>query len=400
MQLLDRSALAALTRALDTFPAVCLVGPRQVGKTTLAHAVTDLLGPERATYLDLELPSDRSRIADPETWLEAQAHRVVVLDEIQRVPALFEVLRAVIDRRRRVGERSGLFLLLGSASIQLLRQSSESLAGRITFIELTPLHAEEIPASPGALDRLWVRGGFPDSFLAASDEESRRWREAFIATYLERDIPQLGPRIPAETLRRFWTMLAHEQGGQLNAARLAAALGVSGQTIVRYVDLLVDLLLVRRLAPWAGNVGKRLVRAPRIFVRDSGLAHALLGLETLDDVLGHPVAGHSWEGLVIESLLAEHEGAAYYYRTAAGAEIDLVLEDRRGALQAIEVKRSSAPTPGRGFVQACDDLGVTRRLIVYPGTHRYPLPHGVEACGLREAIRFVRGPDGALASDP
>jgi uncharacterized protein len=239
-----------------------------------------------------------------------------------------------------------------------------------------------------------VRGGFPDSYLAASDEDSRRWREAFIATYLERDIPQLGPRIPAETLRRFWTMLAHEQGGQLNAARLAAALGVSGQTIVRYVDLLVDLLLVRRLAPWAGNVGKRLVKAPRIFVRDSGLAHALLGLETLDDVLGHPVAGHSWEGMVIESLLAAHEGAAYYYRTAAGAEVDLVLEDRRGALQAIEVKRASAPTPGRGFVQACDDLGVTRRLIVYPGADRYPLPHGVEAVGLREAMRLVR--DGSV----
>ena len=388
--LLPRHALAALTRGLDEFPAVCIVGPRQVGKTTLAHAVSDLLGPERAAYLDLELPSERARIADAEAYFDQQAGRLVVLDEIQRVPALFEVLRGVIDRRRRQGEQTGQFLILGSASVELLRQSSESLAGRIAFLELTPLTIAEVAPAPSAVDRLWLRGGFPDSYLAESDGQSLRWRSAFIGTYLERDIPQLGPRIPSETLRRFWTMLAHDQGGLLNAARLAASLGVSGQTISRYVDLLVDLLLVRRLQPWVANAGKRLVKAPKVYVRDSGLVHALLGIESHHGLLGHPVSGHSWEGMVIESLIAARgDGDAFFYRTAVGSEIDLVLRDRRGALVAIEVKRSSAPSPSRGFVQACDDLSIAHRLLVYPGKEPFPLGHGVEAMPVRDAIQRV-----------
>lgn len=380
-----------LTQLLDRFPAVVLIGPRQVGKTTLAQVLAGRLD-DRAIYLDLERPSDLARLADPERYFAAHADQLVVLDEIHRTPNLFGVLRGVIDDRRRAGRRTCQFLLLGSASIELLRQSSESLAGRMVTLELTPLLAEEIDGPPGALDRLWIRGGFPDSFLAGDDLASHEWRLAFIQIYLERDVPALGPRIPAETLRRFWTMLAHEQGSQLNAARLAAGLGVSGQTVARYLDLLVDLLLVRRLPPWSANVGKRLVRSPKVYIRDSGIVHTLLRLPTFDAVLGHPVAGASWEGFVLEQLLAAApDGAgAWYYRTAAGAEIDLLLEIRPDERWAIEIKRSSAPSVSKGFHIGCDDVRATRRLVVYPGRETFPLGDGVEAMGVLDAVRRVR----------
>jgi hypothetical protein len=301
------------------------------------------------------------------------------------------VLAVLGYRPRRPGGRAGQFLVLGSASLDLLRQSSESLAGRIGFVELAPLALDEIPARGGAVDRLWLRGGFPSSFLARHDADSLRWRRAFVRTYLERDVPMLGPRIPAETLRRLWTMLAHTQGQPLNAARLAAALGVSGQTVARYLDLLVDLLLARRLPPFASNAGKRLVRSPKVYLRDPGVAHALLGIETLDDLLGHPVAGASWEGLVVESLIgAAGDAPCSYYRTAAGAEIDLVFEGRRGRRLAIEVKRSSAPAVSRGFHIGCADLGVSAAAVVYPGTERFPIGGGAIAIGAREAVGWVR----------
>ena len=323
-----RLAEARISDLLTRFPAVAVLGPRQVGKTTLARRIVEELG-AAAVYLDLELPSHRAKLSDPELYFSSQEDRLVVLDEIQRVPGLFEVLRGVIDERRRQGRRHRQFLLLGSASIDLLQQSSETLAGRIAYSELTPLLAEEVATKKrGDRDRLWLRGGFPDSFLAADEAASVEWREEFIGTYLERDIPLLGPRIPAETLRRFWTMLAHEQGTLLNAASVAGAIGVSGQTVGRYLDLMVDLLLVRRLPPWSKNAGKRLVRSPKVYVRDSGLVHALLGLRDLDAVLGHPVTGGSWEGFVIENLLAAAPSgtSACFYRTAVGAEIDLVLD--------------------------------------------------------------------------
>ena len=393
--MISRAALVELRSALDSFPVVALLGPRQVGKTTLALTLADSLGGEGVRYLDLESPGDRARLTDPEAYFEAQRGRLVILDEIHRVPELFAVLRGVVDRRRRAGLRTGQFLVLGSASLDLLRQSSESLAGRITFVELTPVRVDEVARDRSAVERLWIRGGFPDSLLAAEDAASLEWRRAFIRTYLERDIPQLGPRVPAETLRRFWTMLAHEQGQQLNAARLASGLGVSGKTVARYLDLLVDLLLVRRLPAWSGNVGKRLVKSPKVYVRDSGIVHALLGLEGLEDVLGHPVAGSSWEGMVVESVqAAASDSPVFYYRTSAGAEIDLVIEGRGGNRYALEIKRSSAPVVTRGFWSGLADLGVREAVVVYPGDDRIPLREGAVALGLLDALEWVRARTG------
>ena len=388
-----RLAEARISDLLTRFPAVAVLGPRQVGKTTLARRIVQELG-AAAVYLDLELPSHRAKLSDPELYFSSQEDRLVVLDEIQRMPGLFEVLRGVIDERRRQGRRHRQFLLLGSASIDLLQQSSETLAGRIAYSELTPLLAEEVATKKrGDWDRLWLRGGFPDSFLAADEAASVEWREEFIGTYLERDIPLLGPRIPAETLRRFWTMLAHEQGTLLNAASVAGAIGVSGQTVGRYLDLMVDLLLVRRLPPWSKNAGKRLVRSPKVYVRDSGLVHALLGLRDLDAVLGHPVTGGSWEGFVIENLLAAAPSgtSACFYRTAVGAEIDLVLDLPPKERWAIEIKRSSAPVLSKGFYLGCGDIKATRRMVVHAGEDTFGLGDGVEAVSLPGALAALRG---------
>ena len=388
-----RLAEARISDLLTRFPAVAVLGPRQVGKTTLARRIVEELG-AAAVYLDLELPSHRAKLSDPELYFSSQEDRLVVLDEIQRVPGLFEVLRGVIDERRRQGRRHQQFLLLGSASIDLLQQSSETLAGRIAYSELTPLLVEEVAAKKrGDRDRLWLRGGFPDSFLAADEAASVEWREEFIGTYLERDIPLLGPRIPAETLRRFWTMLAHEQGTLLNASSVAGAIGVSGQTVGRYLDLMVDLLLVRRLPPWSKNAGKRLVRSPKVYVRDSGLVHALLGLRDLDAVLGHPVTGGSWEGFVIENLLAAAPSgtSACFYRTAVGAEIDLVLDLPPKERWAIEIKRSSAPVLSKGFYLGCGDIKATRRMVVHAGEDTFGLGDGVEAVSLPGALAALRG---------
>ncbi len=358
-----------------------LTGPRQVGKTTLALEIAE---GRRSTYLDLESESDRPRLAVPELYFADHADELVVLDEIQRLPGLFEVLRGVIDRGRRGGKANGRFLLLGSASPELLEQSGETLAGRIAFAELAPFDLTELGAEQ--LDRLWVRGGFPESFLASGEDASLRWRRDFIRTYLERDIPQLGPRIPAETLRRLWTMLAHNQGCLLNAATIARGLGVSGATVGRYLDLMVDLLLVRRLPPRLANAGKRLVRSPKVYVRDSGLLHALLGLVDKEALLGHPVVGGSWEGLAIENLIgvAGQGVEPSFYRTSGGAEVDLVLTWPDGEEWAIEVKRTLAPKLERGARSALADIEPERAFVVYPGDKRYPLGDGVEAIGLSE----------------
>ena len=366
---------------------MALLGPRQVGKTTLA---LDIGATRPSIYLDLESDADRAKLTDPELYLGQHEDELVILDEVQRAPGLFQNLRGLIDRGRRRGKQAGRFLLLGSASIELLQQSGESLAGRIAYLELGPLDALEVP--PAELDRLWLRGGFPSSFLAASDAASLRWRLDFIRTYLERDIPQFGPRIPAETLRRLWTMLAHNQSELLNAANLARALGVDGKTIARYMDLLVDLLLVRRLQPWHGNAAKRLVRSPKVYVRDSGLVHALLRLRTLDDVLGHPVAGGSWEGFVIESVLAAAPDGteANFYRTSAGAEIDLVLTLPGDVIWAIEIKRASAPKLTRGFHQACTDIAPARRFVIYGGAERFPISHDTEALSLPQMVATLQ----------
>jgi predicted AAA+ superfamily ATPase len=390
--MIDRLAFTHIRQLLTEFPAVAILGPRQVGKTTLAWQVADTMGAD-CVYIDLESPSDQAKLTDPEAFLQAHAGQLVILDEVQRTPDLFTVLRGVIDQRRRAHQRTGQFLLLGSASGQLLAQSSESLAGRLAYAELSTLLALEAPdLAKGPHEELWVRGGFPDSLLAKTDAASMRWRQQFITTYLERDIPQLGPRIPAQTLRRLWTMLAHEQGQLINAAKLAASLAVSGQTVARYVDLLCDLMLVRRLLPWASNEGKRLVRAPKIYVRDSGLVHALLGLPTRDAVLGHPVAGGSWEGWVIENLIAAApEGmTATFYRTSAGAEVDLVLDLPNAQRWAIEIKRSKAPVVSKGFHTGSVDVQATHRWVVYPGDAPFPMAHGITAAPLRHVMNALR----------
>jgi predicted AAA+ superfamily ATPase len=377
---------SGLSEMLTRHPVVGLLGPRQVGKTTLALEVGDS---RPSIYMDLESPSDLARLAEPELFLRRHEDKLVILDEIQRVPDIFQVVRGLVDQGRRSGKGNGRFLVLGSAGKDLLQQSSESLAGRIAYTELPPLLLEETGAK--AADTLWLRGGFPSSFTASDDAASLEWRRNFIRTYLERDIPQLGPRIPSETLRRLWIMLAHDQGGMVNAARLAAALGVSGQTVGRYIDLLCDLLLVRRLTPWASNAGKRMVKSPKVYVRDSGLVHALLGIATLDDLLAHPVAGMSWEGWVIENLIAAAPAGteAFCYRTSAGAEIDLVLELRPGKRWAFECKRSLTPTPARGFHEGCKDLNPERKLVIYPGTESYPLGQDVECVPLMEAVGML-----------
>jgi len=379
-RMIPRRLFPAVTTALAESPAVALLGPRQAGKTTLALEVAES---RPSIYLDLESEADRARLAEPELYLAQHADKLVILDEIQRTPQLFQSLRGLIDAGRRRGQGEGRFLVLGSASIDLLKQSSESLAGRIRYLELAPLDVGEVGRD--RVETLWLRGGFPNSLLADSDAASLRWRVDFIRTCLERDIPQLGPRIPAETLRRLWTMLSHQQGTLLNAATLARALAVDGKTVAAYLDLFVDLLLVRRLAPWHGSVRKRLVKSPKVYVRDSGLVHALLGVGDREALLAHPVAGGSWEGLAIESLIATAPSAseAYFFRTAAGAEIDLLLKlPGQRKPWAIEIKRGLAPKIERGFHSACQAVEPQRCRVVYGGVERFPLADGVEAVSL------------------
>ena len=374
-----------LRERLDYMSAVALLGPRQAGKTTLAHIIA---AGRPSIYLDLESPVDREKLSDPVFFLSTQQDKLVILDEVQRMPELFSTLRGLIDKSRRRGKTSGSFLLLGSASVDLLRQS-ETLAGRIAYIELSPLDVLETPADQHS--KLWVRGGFPESFLADSPSNSLLWRQYFIRTYLERDIPQLGPRIPATTLHRFWTMLAHVQGGLFNAAQLARGLAVDGKTIARYLDLMTDLMLVRRLQPFQNNLGKRLVKSPKVFVRDSGIVHALLNIVDEESLFGHPVVGASWEGFAIENLVAAAPvgSVPLFYRTSAGAEIDLLLEIPGHGLWAIEIKRGLSARPEKGFYIACEDVKPTRRFVVNAGQERYSISEGVEAIGVMEMASML-----------
>lgn len=386
--MIPRRILPLVRSALQRQAAAALIGPRQVGKTTLALA---LGGEVPSIYLDLEDRGDRAKLAEPALFLGQYEDRLVILDEIHRVPGLFQSLRGVIDRGRRSGRRVGRFLLLGSACLDLLRQSGESLAGRIAYADMGPFDVLEVGGDATARTALWVRGGFPDSFLAQDDAESLAWRKDFIRTYLERDVPMFGPRLPAETLERLWTMLAHGQGTLLNASRLAGSLAVSAQTVTRYIDLLVDLLLVRRLPPFHANAGKRLMKSPKVYVRDSGLVHALLDIGNFNALAGHPVVGASWEGFVIESLLsaAPPRTHASFYRTAVGAEIDLLLDFPDGGRWAIEIKSGLAPRMERGFHHAREDVQPDRAFVVYAGDVRYPIAEGVEAIGLHDMATML-----------
>ena len=378
--MIERSLYNQVLSALSRQAAVALIGPRQVGKTTLALQIA---AQTQSLYMDLEDPIEREKLTNPGQFLAVYENHLVILDEIHRVPGLFPILRGLIDQGRRRGKRTGRFLLLGSASFDLLRQSGETLAGRITYLDMNPFNVMEVASQT---EQLWIRGGFPDSFLAQDEIQSMAWRRDLIRTYLERDIPMFGPRIPAETLRRFWTMLAHSHGGLLNCSKLAASLEVSSPTINRYTDLLTDLLLLRRLMPYHSNVKKRLVKSPKIFIRDSGLLHSLLNLGDLNSLLGHPVAGFSWEGFVIENLIAMAPSGTVpgFYRTSGGAEIDLILELPGGKLWVMEIKRSLGSKPSRGFYEACEDLKPARKFLVHSGIDRYPLGEKIEAIGVLE----------------
>jgi predicted AAA+ superfamily ATPase len=377
----DRRLFPVLLAEVDQVPAVALLGPRQVGKTTLALEIASI---RPSVYLDLESERDRAKLEQAELYLALHLDKLVILDEVHRAPGLFLVLRGLIDQARRAGKRSGQYLLLGSASLDLLKQSGESLAGRISYLDLFPLDITEVGVDRA--DDLWVRGGFPDSLQAGSAARSLRWRQDFILTYLERDVPQFGPRIAPQSLRLLWTMLAHQQGGMLNVAQLARNLGVDVKTVQAYLNLLADLLLLRRLPPWHANLGKRLVKAPKVYVRDSGLVHALLDVPDQEALLSHPVVGGSWEGFCIEQLLscAPQRVQGFFYRSSAGAEIDLLLQWPGGELWAVEIKRSLAPKLERGFYVACADLKPVRKIVVYPGAESFPMGQDVQAMPLAQ----------------
>jgi predicted AAA+ superfamily ATPase len=369
-------------QSLQHFPAVGLVGARQVGKTTLAQMIAKQW-PEKTLYLDLERPTDYSTLSEPELFLSRHADKMVIIDEIQLRGDLFPVLRSLIDMDRRPGR----FLLLGSSSPDLIRQSGESLAGRIAYHELSPLLLSEL--SSDKMDLLWMRGGFPDSFLAASDEVSTQWREDFIMTYLQRDLSFMGYdiRIPVMKLRRFWQMLAHTHGQLANLSQLAMNMELSRQSIHKYLDILQETFMVRQLQPFHTNLKKRLVKSPKIFIRDSGILHALMGIKSLQELMGHSILGMSWEGFCIEQILCQIPRAweAFFYRSQAGAEVDLVLQRRFGEPPIfVEFKYSQSPKLTRGFWEAKADLQPKACYVIFPGTQSYPLGESVEVLPLSE----------------
>ena len=387
--MIKRSLENKLIDAINNMPVVALLGPRQVGKTTLALEVAKLIGKD-SHYLDLELDSDIAKLSDAQAYLERFKNKLLVIDEVQRQPDLFRLLRSLVDVRKRAGERTAQFLLLGSSSRDLIQHSSETLAGRIRFIELSPFSASELSIQDGYqydMEEHWLRGGFPDSYLATSNDQSWSWRGDFISSYIERDIPLMGPHIQSTTMRRLWTMLAHNNGQQANYSKLGESVGVNYKTIKSYIDTLSDFYMVRQLQPWSGNSKKRLVKAPKVYLRDSGIAHRFLTITDFESLLGHPVVGASWEAFVVENILGQlsDKWQYSYYRTSAKAEIDLVLEGPN-QIWAIEIKRSLSPSVSKGFYYACDDINATHKFIIYPGEDSYPTINNVEVVGLIEFL--------------
>lgn len=392
--MIERILKYKLLSALENVPAVALLGARQTGKTTLALQISEEILDKKFAYLDLELDTDLNKLDDPESYLRRFQNQLLIIDEVQRKPDLFRVLRGLIDIRKRAGETAGQFLLLGSASRDLLQHSSETLAGRIRYLELAPFSALEIFKTDGLgfnPEKLWFRGGFPNSYLATSDDESWEWRNDFISTYVERDIPLMGPQIPATRMKKFWTMLAHYHGQQIVFSELGKSLEVTHPTIKSYLDILTDFYMVRQIQPWAGNTKKRLVKSPKIYLRDSGILHKLLNISDFEDLLGHPVLGASWEGFVIENIIVQlaNKWQYSYYRTTAQTEIDLVLEGPDNQIWAIEIKRSSAPKISKGFHTACEDIKATNKFVIYSGSERYPMSGNIEAIGLLEFLKML-----------
>ncbi|MFH0727814.1 MAG: ATP-binding protein [Pseudomonadota bacterium] len=384
--MISRWITTEIKQKIAQVPAVALLGARQVGKTTLAKTIAKGLD---SVYLDLEAPEDLLKLCDPAAFLGAHSDKLVILDEIQRAPDLFPVLRGLIDKNREQGRKAGQFLFLGSASMELMRQTSESLAGRISYIYMGGLNVIETGNESKIIHKLWLRGGFPESYLAADDAMAMDWLEDLIRTYLERDLPQLGFRVPAIRMRRLWTMLAHLQGDPVNYSKLGANLEIDGKTVSNYIDILSDLLLVRRLEPWHANVKKRLIKSPRYYIRDSGILHRLLGIGHYDALLSNPVLGKSWEGFVVENIHSAlpRRAETYFYRTAAGAEIDLVIRMPSSEIWAVEIKYGTAPKPGRHYSAIGNDVGATRKYIIYGGDDEFPVRSDVTVISLP---RFVK----------
>ncbi|WP_026950936.1 ATP-binding protein [Algoriphagus mannitolivorans] len=393
--MIHRALENKLIQGLKSMPVVVILGPRQVGKTTLALEFAKPLLDKPIHYLDLELDSDLAKLNDPESYLRQFENQLLVIDEVQRKPDLFRIIRGLVDIRKRAGEKAGHFLLLGSASKELLQQSSETLAGRIRYLELTPFTATELQQNDPlgfSVEKLWFRGGFPDSYLAESDQESWNWRQDFITTYVEKDIPLFGPQVPATRMKRFWTMLAHFHGQQANLSNIGKSLDVSHTTVKTYLDTLQDFFMVRQVQPWSGNIKKRLVKTPKIFIRDTGLLHGLLSIQNFDQLHGHPILGASWEGFVIENILNTMSSTwtPSYYRSSNQAEIDLILERNNQEVWAIEVKRSIAPSLSAGFHNACEDIGATKKWVIYSEKERFPIKNETEVIGLIEFLSLTK----------
>jgi len=391
--MITRNLQQHLLKALETMPVVALLGPRQVGKTTLALEIAESIDKESA-YLDLELDTDLAKLSDAEAYLRRFENKLLIIDEVQRQPDLFRLLRGLVDIRKRSGETTGQFLLLGSASRELIQHSSETLAGRIRFLELSPISALEAQHPPSFsfdLEKHWLRGGFPDSYLAATDDDSWDWRSDFISSYVEKDIPLMGPNIATTTMRRLWSMLAHNNAQQVNYSKLGESLGFSYKTIKNYIDTLTDFYMLRQIQPWSGNTKKRLVKAPKIYLRDCGLTHRILNISDFESLLGHPAIGPSWEAYILENILnhLSNKWRYSYYRTSAQAEVDLVLEGPKNEVWGIEIKRSSAPKISKGYHYACDDIKATKKFVIYPGEERFPMANEIEAIGLIEFLQLL-----------
>lgn len=379
---IERSELVDTTkRRLENNPAVALLGARQVGKSTIAEVVLKQF-PD-SIYLDLERPADINKLTDPEAFFSSFSQSLICLDEIQRLPDIFSVLRGLIDRNK----RNAQFLLLGSASRDLIRQSSESLAGRLSYLEITPFQQAEVSAIDPA--RHWLRGGYPRSILAADEDVSFQWREDYIRTFLERDIPQLGFYIPANTMRRLWQMLAHCHGQVLNASKLATSMGVSPHTIRKYIDLLEQTFMLRVLLPYTSNTKKRLIKSPKIYLRDSGILHALLGIENRQELFGHPVYGASWEGYIIENIVSQlPRWKPSFFRTSNGAEMDLVLEKGTRRV-AVEIKSSTSPVVSKGFWTSIEAIQPDETCIIAPVDAPYPIAENVTVLPLAVFLESV-----------